>query len=254
MDDILIGKFLGVEILGYYIMAFYLMDMPLAKFNDLAKPVLLSYLSKIRSHDKKLKEIFLGVSKAALWLIFPILAGIALVANEIVPVVFGDKWMPMVIPLIFLCIAGLFRAFTDHIPQLFFAMGNPQMSLKINFITAIILPMGFYIGVTNYELKGILWAWLLVYPFVCYLILGGLEKLTGITKWMYIKNLKVPFLCTIIMAMSVVCIDLLVEEYLNVYLLLVVKILIGFIVYSAFSYVFFKEEIFKGLELIKNKP
>ena len=251
-DDVLIGKFLGTEILGYYFMAFYLMDMPLAKFNNLARPVLLSYLSKIRSYDEKLKSIFLDISKAALWLIFPVLVGMALVAYELVPVVFGEKWTPMVIPLIFLCIAGLFRAFTDHIPSLFFALGKPQMSFKINVVTAILLPLAFFVGVSYNGLDGILWAWVLAYPIVCFMILRGLSKLTIITEWMYVKNLKIPVICTILMALAVTIVHVTLQNMVSDYILLGAKILSGVIVYASISYILFKDEIFKALKLLRS--
>ena len=233
-DEVLIGKFLGVQVLGYYTMAFYLMDMPLMKFNEIVKPVLESYFSKIRDNSEKLKTTFLNVTKAALWLIFPVLIGIALVANELVPVVFGEKWTPMVVPLIFLSAAGLFRAFTDHIPPLFLALGKPDMTFKINLAATIILPVSFYIAITNFGFNGILWAWVLVYPFISLIILMGLEKLTVITKWMYIKNLKLPIMCVIPMAISVYLVGNYFDGIVENYYLLFIKIITGILSYALF--------------------
>ena len=251
-DDVLIGKFLGAEALGYYFMAFYLMDMPLSKFNELTKPILFSYFSKIRSYDNKLKDIFLNVTKSSLWLIFPILTGMALVAEELVPVVFGEKWMPMVLPLIFLSLAGLFRAYTDYIPPLFVALGNPQMSFKINLVTVIILPLSFFIAVTNYGLTGILWAWIIVYPFVCFMIMRGLSQLTTITVMMYVKNLKVPFITTLFMVIGILTLDYFLPDDLATIYLLAIKVVTGALVYAAVTYLLFKDEMFKAMKLLRN--
>ncbi len=250
-DDVLIGKFLGTEALGYYFMAFYIMDMPLAKFNELTRPILFSYFSKIRGYDDELKNIFLNVTKSGLWLIFPILAGMALVADELVLIVFGEKWMPMVIPLVFLSLAGLFRAYTDYIPPLFLALGRPQMELIINVITAIILPLSFLIGVINYGLQGVLWAWILVYPFVCFMRMRGLSQLTIITELMYLKNLKIPFVTTSVMAIGILSMELLIPDNLDIIVVLSMKVVTGILVYMAATYFLFKEEILKAIRLLR---
>ena len=45
--------------------------------------------------------------------IFPVLVGLAVVAPDAVPLVLGEKWSHLVVPLQVLCAVGLFRSFMD---------------------------------------------------------------------------------------------------------------------------------------------
>ncbi len=252
-DNVLIGKFLGVEILGYYSMAFYLMEMPLSKLGEIFRPILLSYYSRIKEHSEKLNIIFLDIVKTTIWLLYPILLGLALISNELVPIVFGEKWLPMAFPLTILCVYGLARAIADIIHPLILSLGRPDIDFKINLLSVMIMPISFYFMINIYGMVGALMVWIVVYPLVPFLFVRAICMITGISKITFIKNLFVPLTLSAVMSASVILVRFLLLNSIDTIYLLLIEIITGVVVYSVMSYLFFHEEIIRSIKLMKSR-
>lgn len=252
-DEVIIGKFLGVDILGYYSMAFYLMSMPSNKIADIIKPLLLSYFSRIKSFKDKFVTIFLDITKFCAWIIFPILIGMSAVSNEFVLTVFGEKWAPMAWPLSVLCIAGLFRTLTDTIYSLIMAHGRPDIDFKINLVSAIIFPISFYFMIIEFGLNGALLVWIVIYPLIPYLNIRELKKLIGLKIRGYAVALIKPIIFTLAMYGVLYLFHVAFVNNLSQIYLLIIKVMLGMIIYSLLSFFFFNKEIKNALKLMKEK-
>ncbi len=51
-DKAIIGRLFSVEFLGYYTMAFFLTDLPLAKINEVLRPVSIPYFARLDSRER----------------------------------------------------------------------------------------------------------------------------------------------------------------------------------------------------------
>lgn len=104
---LIIGKQYSASSLGYYTNA--------AKFSDVATQTLTAtiqrvtypVLSGIQDQEERLKQSFKKVIRLSGFLIFPIMAGVAAVAEPLIYLIFGEKWMTMVPYFQLLCIAGM---------------------------------------------------------------------------------------------------------------------------------------------------
>lgn len=242
-DKVIVGKLLGVEILGYYSLAFLLIDLPLSKINSVLRPILIPYFSRIQSHHNELREIFLRVVRGIAALSFPILLGLAVVAPEAVVVLLGEKWLPMVGPLGVLCVVGLLRAFADNVPPLLLALGHPGKEFVFNFASLVIMPPAFYLFGTYAGLDGVLAAWLLVYPVVIFLILRALRQAIDLDARAYSANLRAPVLCAALMTITTLAAGILIGPERSPLVLLLVKIAVGAITYLAAFYLLFRKEL-----------
>jgi PST family polysaccharide transporter len=92
LDRLLIGKFLGLQYLGWYVLA---ADMSIALVSAFTAPLqnaLLPELAALRENPPRFWDAYLSVSRAAACLVAPLIFAAILVAPVLLPAVFGAKW------------------------------------------------------------------------------------------------------------------------------------------------------------------
>lgn len=88
-----VGRFAGTALLGQYNRAFYLVFQPLSNYLAQAlTSVVFSSLSLIQDDTARLRRAYLGGLSLGGMVLFPICAGMAVAAPELVLVVLGPQW------------------------------------------------------------------------------------------------------------------------------------------------------------------
>ena len=255
IDDVIVGKFFGVEILGYYSMAFFLTDLPMSKFNSVFHPVLLSYFSRLKSTSENIALAFLKISRGIAGIIFPMLVGMAVVADEGILVLLGDKWAPLVLPLRVMCFVGLFRGFTTSIGALFLALGHAKKTFHFNLFRALILPVSFYWLTVECGINGIYFTWLGIFPLTSLVFLLMLAEVIDLRPLRFFLNLRAPFFASFGMGLITFFSGQLLSGTLGLLSLLIMKIIIGVVVYTTILWLFFRkdtEELIDALRAVKS--
>jgi O-antigen/teichoic acid export membrane protein len=192
-DNIVVGKLFGAEALGFYAMAFYLADLPLGKLNQILTPVISSYFANIGDNKVELARLFIKFNRLTLVLIAPVLSGLAFVAPPLVPLLFGEKWVPMVTPLQVLCVVGVLRALTGSASNLLYAVGQPNRVLLATGVPAFILPVLFYMLGSSLGLNGVFLTWFVAYPLLGpLLIFEVLGRYLGVSNRTLLLNVLPP--------------------------------------------------------------
>lgn len=146
IDKALIGKLLGMEALGYYVLAYTLAIFPATQVSKLTSKVMFPVYSKAQNNLPVLQDAYLKVLKLVGSIAIPLAAGIAVLAPEIISVIYGEKWIPAVGALQVLCVYGGFRAIVSLNGYLFNGIGKPNIpfyisSLRLLMIILLIYPL-----------------------------------------------------------------------------------------------------------------
>jgi PST family polysaccharide transporter/lipopolysaccharide exporter len=158
-DNAVVGRMLGTAALGLYGMAYNLANMPSTTITSVIGQVAFPAYAKLQHDRQALVGAYLRVLKVTAVLAVPALAGIMVLAPELVRVLYGPKWVPMVVPLMILCVAGLERAVTAPIAPLFNAMGKPRtvfflLIAKLLLFGAAIFPLTSRYGIVGTAMAG----------------------------------------------------------------------------------------------------
>ena len=138
VDYLIIGRFLGAEVLGFYMLAYRLVVMPLLKFNPMLTQVAFPVFSRKQSDHAALRRGYLQMIKMVAFVTFPILVGVGATAPLLVPVVFGAKWLPAV-PFIQILVAlGILKTLTNPTGSLLLAKGRPDIAFTRSLATLAI--------------------------------------------------------------------------------------------------------------------
>lgn len=162
-DSIVAGKVLGQAALGVYGMALSLAMVPVEKIAAVVSQVTTSLFAAVQKDPLALRRYFLSLSEGFSLVIFPATMGIALVAEEFVPLVLGDKWMDVIPPLQVLAFYAAFRAIQTLPPQVLFVTGGSRLGMWNALGVAVVLPVTFYLC-SRWGTQGIAMSWLIVHP------------------------------------------------------------------------------------------
>ena len=243
-DDIAVGKILGIKALGFYTLAYMVVNM-FRSLGEVIWEVTFPAYSKVQDDRGKLEANYLRTLRWASFLILPAAGLLFCLAPEIVEVVYGPKWLPAVVPMRMFCFLGGFVALASPTDPVFLGVGRPDISFKISLcesvsIGVLILPSIEYLGVTGaalaVTLAGLFNAGLQIY------FLKGI--LPGIGKGI-LKNLAPPLASVSGMVLVVGAVRWFWGSFRSLGML-VGALLLGSIVYLAFYYGFEGRRMLKG--------
>lgn len=171
-DFIVAGKWLGSQALGAYSYAWTLASMPVDKISALVTSVTPPIFAAVQHDIPALRRYFLTVTEGLAVVAFPLTLGLALVARDLVPVVFGDRWLFMIGPLQVLAAYSTVRTIAPTVAQVLVVTGDTRFLMYMNGLGALVLPTAFYIG-SQWGTIGIATAWTIAHPLAVYLPLSA---------------------------------------------------------------------------------
>ncbi len=129
-DDWLVGRYFGSIELGYYNKAYELSNKTLANFTGMVTYVFFPMYVQLRDDSAHLARIYLKSYRTLLMIIVPLALGLAIVAHELVIVLFGSQWLPMVPLFQVYSIMVLTRPISTNASPLFMALGHPEYNTR----------------------------------------------------------------------------------------------------------------------------
>ena len=167
-DFIVAGKRLGSTALGAYSYAWMLANIPIDKISSLVGSVTPAIFAEVQKDIPALRRYFLTVTEGLAVFAFPLTVGLALVARDFVPVVFGDRWLFMIAPLEILAAYSTVRTVTPTVSHLLAVTGDTRFLMYMSAVGALVLPTAFYVG-SHWGTVGIATAWTIAHPVAVFL-------------------------------------------------------------------------------------
>lgn len=147
LDDFLIGRFLGTTALGYYSVGYRLLIVLTDVFVVSANRVLFPVFSKLQAQPERLERAYRQTVRLTSALGIPAFVGVALVADELVRSVFGDRWLPAVPVVQALAALGVLRAVMLPSIPLLVAMGKHRAVLMVSLVGTVLNVVAFSVAV-----------------------------------------------------------------------------------------------------------
>jgi O-antigen/teichoic acid export membrane protein len=141
-DNSIVGKLMDSSYLGYYQMAYKISTLPITEISNVFYNVTFPVFSKFQNDKERLRRAFLKSTLAITLISVPLGLVIYIFAKEIVLIVLGNEWMPVVAPLKILSIYGILRAVTAEIPAVFMALKRQEWVMIVTLVAV------FGIGIT----------------------------------------------------------------------------------------------------------
>lgn len=128
LDSLLLGKLLGTEALGYYSLAGSLVRTPVGILTSAFRAVLYPAFSRLQTDLLALRRALLRSLGFAAFLISPMLVGIAVTAEPLVGVLYGDRYLPAVPLVVGFCAVRMLGFLGGLMGSLLIARGKPWLN------------------------------------------------------------------------------------------------------------------------------
>lgn len=132
LDYLLIGRFLGIEALGVYSIAYHLVTKPLFQLNPVLTRVAFPAFAKRQNDLAALRRGYAQVIRFIGFLVIPLLTGLAVAAPAFVPFVLGDGWGESVRLIQILSVLGILKSLANPVGSLLLARNRPDLGFKVN--------------------------------------------------------------------------------------------------------------------------
>ncbi|MER8841277.1 lipopolysaccharide biosynthesis protein [Mesorhizobium sp. M0913] len=107
LDNVVIGKAFGPSALGFYDRSYKLLLAPLGNINAPAGRVLLPILARMRDEPQRYRDAYLRSAGLITWICVPGIAALAIVADDFVPLLLGQRWAAAAPIFAWLGVAGV---------------------------------------------------------------------------------------------------------------------------------------------------
>lgn len=160
-DFLVVGRRFGPEQLGFYQTAYSLPEELRNRISGPLQRVLFPAYSLLQQDLPAFRRAVARSQKMLSSIVLPIGAGLALIADHLVPVLYGERWLPVIPLLQVLGIGGALRAMFSLVASIYYATGRPDLAFKVNLVSAPFVLTAIAIG-SYWGTIGVAWAMVLV--------------------------------------------------------------------------------------------
>lgn len=255
LDNLIIGKYLGAQALGYYSVAYNLMLKPLQLISWSIGKVLFPVFSSIQDDPRQTRAVYLKIIRSISLLTFPMMTGLFMVAEEFIVSVYGETWSQAILPLKLLCVVGAVQSIGTTGGVIFNSQGRSDLTLRIGFASALLIIAGFIIGI-QWGLLGLIMAYIAASIPVFFLGQFFVNRLIGLDMASLFSALSPAAACSALMVGVLSALRYFngASLGLDAATILVVLVIIGAASYTLFAAKLFKvQEVTEALQMVKRR-
>ena len=131
---LIIGKKFSSADVGFYNRGSNFAYLPTSTITGVIISVNYPILAKLQDNDKALIETYTQLLQAPLFILYPILVGLATLGNSFISILIGDKWLPCVGIMQILCVGYFFNPLTHLNLNLLYVKGRSDIVLKLEIL------------------------------------------------------------------------------------------------------------------------
>jgi PST family polysaccharide transporter len=217
-DDFLIGYYLGPTMLGYYTIGYRLLLVLIRLVTGITNSVAFPTFSRIQGDPIRIRRAFYKATQYTSLLAFPAFIGLAALAPELVPTLFGEQWTPSIPVMRVLALIGILQSVLFFNGSVIKATGKPAWNLGIMFLTTVCSVIGFLIAV-HWGIVAIAVSFVIAGYLVAPVSYAALYRLIKVDIKTYLRQFLAPLLASLLMVAAIQGLKFIIEpQGLNIYL------------------------------------
>ena len=216
---IIIGKLFSAQQLGFYTRAQQFQQLPSENITGIISRVTFPVLSSIQDDDERLINVYRKFIKLSVFIIFPLMIGMGIIAEPLIRFLLTEKWIATVPLLQLLCIAGMLYPVHAINLNVLSVKGRSDLFLKLEIVKKIVITIVILITF-SFGIKAMVIGQIFTSIIAFFINTHYSGKLINYGAFQQIKDMIPSLLITLLMAIVVYLLTLIVDKDL-------LKILIG---------------------------
>jgi PST family polysaccharide transporter len=145
LDYFIVGAILGVEALGFYLLAFNLSNWPISIMREGIRRVSIAGFARLDDDRSRLNAQFTRAVGLLVTVALPIVLALSILAVPIIQVLYGEKWEPASTALGVLAFLGLARVTLGLFFDLLIALGRSKSTFVLQLCWLALLAPALYL-------------------------------------------------------------------------------------------------------------
>jgi PST family polysaccharide transporter len=232
IDRLVLGRFMGSVDLGLYSFAFRSVSLPLDLTTSVTNSVMFPAFSIIQGERSKVSRAYLRSTRIIALITFPITTILAVLAEPIVLLVYGERWRASIPIVRILALSGMAQSVYNTAAWLFLSQGRADLLFRMGVYAAAVRACGAAGGISR-GVIGVAWAYVLgSFGFLGYPTWHLAGSLVGLRFKQIVANLAGPLLCAVGMGAIIWIADQWMFRHLYPWLRLEIALPLGVLVYG----------------------
>ncbi len=246
---IIIGKFFSADDLGQYTRATHYANMPSGTLTGVIQQVTFPVLSQIQDENDRLEKSYRRMLRLMVFIIFPVMIGMAALAHPLVVALVTDKWVQCVPYLQVICFVSMWYPVHAINLNLLQVKGRSDLFLRLEIIKKIIGVCVISISVF-YGVMGLCWGSLCSALICLFINTYYTGKLINVGFVRQMKDMTPTLLASLAMGAVVYLATLPIDSDV---LKLAVGIPLGMVFYLAVAWLFRMPELKEAIDIIHRR-
>lgn len=146
IDNLIVGARLGSAPVGLYSRAYFLAVLPQVSVSRALDPVAFSAFSRLQDDPARARQAYLRLLSGLVGLLLPAIVLLAVTAPELIPTVYGQRWVGVVVPLQILCFGVALRVCIGPADTVMKASGRIDAVLWSQLVQLLSVGTGAAVG------------------------------------------------------------------------------------------------------------
>ncbi|HKQ25250.1 MAG TPA: MOP flippase family protein [Burkholderiales bacterium] len=251
-DKFLIGRFLGSQDLGYYDLAYRLMQLPLQGISAVISRVMFPLYSRMQDDTGQFGRTYLKVASAIALVSFPLMLGLTALAEPFVLTMFGAAWTPVIPLLLILAPLGALQSVTTTVGTIYTAKGRTDLALWWTIGAGLLFVLSFVLGLP-WGILGVTVSYASMFLLLTYPTFAIPFRLIGLEVRDLVGVLWRPAACSLVMYAVVAGTALVSPPGVPHWLTLALLVPLGAVVYCAGSWAINRALLLEVTSILKGK-
>ncbi len=245
-----IGKMYSASDLGYYTNAQKLRDIAATSISTAVQKVSYPVLSCMQNEEEVLKNMYKKIIKSSVYITFPVMFGLAIVARPLILILFGDNWSKSIIYFQILCLAGMLYPLHAINLNILQVKARSDLFLKLEILKKCVSIILIAIAIlSKWGVIGLIWMQV-VSSVISFFINSYYSKsIIGYSTLNQMKDILPILIITLFMGITTYFIGTFVPNYNFIKIL--IQISFGSLFFIVISYMFKIQEFFSILDIMK---
>jgi teichuronic acid exporter len=248
LRSLIIGKIYNAEMLGFFNRGKQFPSVIISNINDSIQAVMFPTISSVQDNRKRVKDMVRLSIRTSSFIVFPMMVGLAIIAEPLVILILTEKWLPSVPFLQIFCLTYLLMPIHTANLQAIAALGYSDKILRIELLKKCLEFLVLIISL-NYGIYAIALG-----TFITSLISLGInsypnKQLLDYSLIEQLNDVKSPLFLSAVMGIFIFCIKLL---NLSVGLTLISQIFLGLVIYLGLALIFKVESFTYILNMVRS--
>jgi PST family polysaccharide transporter len=146
LDNILLGRFWGANVLGLYSRAYNMMMLPISQIRGPLNSVALPALSHIQDDPIRFKTYYIKLITLIAFITMPLMTFLFICADQVIYLLLGSQWLGASGIFKILCINAFVQPTMSTAGLVLISLGQSKRYLIIGTINSIIIVISFILG------------------------------------------------------------------------------------------------------------